>query len=318
MNVKIGHASLSEKGTISGVAGEQNGKEVYTRSWYKHSKGWVTLRCKDAAMRKYIAEAMEKACKNPDIGYDQYENQTLWNNVKNKGFDPSKTTKKVETDCARLVRVCCQYACEKVGNGVKIPDFFTATLANALAKTGLFEKLTDAKYNTQDKFLMRGDIQVTKTKGHTWVILENGSGIKSTTTNETVLKKGSKGAEVVALQNLLIGAGYPLPKYGADGDFGNETLEAVKSFQNAYGITVNGIADEKTLNALRAVQSVTKVLVTGASVNLRNGAGTKFNIVDVVHKGDELEYLGTASNGWFKVFYNKTECFISNKYSKLK
>lgn len=317
MSVKIGHASGSENGTIKGNAGDQTGKEVCTRTWYKHKKGWVTLRCKVPEMREYIAEAMEKACANPNIGYDQYENGTLWNNVKDKGFDPSKTTKKVETDCARLVRVCCQYACEKVGNGILIPDFYTATLANTLVKTGLFEKLTDSKYNTQDKSLERGMIQVTKTKGHTIIILENGSGV-GTTTNKTVLEKGSKGAEVVALQNLLIGAGYSLPKYGADGDFGEETFKAVKSFQNAYGLEVDGIVGEKTLNALKAVQSVTKVLVTGSSVNLRYGAGTKFNIYDTVHKGDELKYLGTASNGWFEVVWKNTECFISNKYSKLK
>ena len=156
MAVKIGHASISEKGTIRGAAGDQNGKEVFTRNWYKHSKGWITLRCKVPAMREYIARAMEKACANPHIGYDQPENQTLWNNIKDKGFDPSKTTKAVETDCARLVRVCCQYACEMVGNGKSIPDFYTASLANVLVNTGLFEKLTEDKYNTQDAYLLRG------------------------------------------------------------------------------------------------------------------------------------------------------------------
>lgn len=174
MAIRIGHASISEKGTIRGAAGDQNGREVFIRSWYRHSKGWITLRCKVPAMREFIARAMEMACANPDIGYDQAENQTLWNNVKDKGYDPSRTTKKVETDCARLVRLCVQYACEMVSNGKLIPDFYTATLANTLVKTGLFEKLTDDKYNTRDDYLLRGDIQVTRTKGHTWVILENG------------------------------------------------------------------------------------------------------------------------------------------------
>ena len=72
MAVRIGHASKDENSKIqNGSAGDQTGKEVCIRDWYKHSKGWVVLRCKDAAKREKIAEAMEKACKNSQIGYDQ-------------------------------------------------------------------------------------------------------------------------------------------------------------------------------------------------------------------------------------------------------
>lgn len=176
MAVKIGHASSSETGKISGgAAGDQTGREVYTRNWYKHSKGWITLRFKDPLLAEYAAEGMEKACANDDIGYDQSQNQTLWNNIKANNFDPSKTTKKVETDCARLVRVCVQYAVRKAGLDISIPDFYTATLVSQLMSTGLFDKLTESKYNTQDAYLERGMIQCTKTKGHTWIILTNGA-----------------------------------------------------------------------------------------------------------------------------------------------
>lgn len=314
MPVKIGNASISENGTIRGSAGDQNGKEVCFGTWKKHSKGWVTLRCKDENMREHIAEAMEKACKNSNIGYDQIENQTLWNDVKNEGFDPSKTSKKVETDCARLIRVCVQYACEKVGNGKTIPDFYTATLANVLVKTGLFEKLTDSKYNTQDKYLLRGDIQVTRTKGHTWVILENGS---SSADNKNLIEYGDKGDKVKEIQELLIAAGYPLQKYGADGDFGNETLTAVKAFQTAFKLEVDGIVGDKTLNALKGAQSVKRVVVTGSRVNVRAGNNTSFKILFVAKKGDTFEHVATASNGWFKIRNNGILCYISNKYSKL-
>lgn len=176
MAVKIGHASSSETGKISGgAAGDQSGKEVYVRTWYKHSKGWVTLRFKDPLLAEYAAEGMEMACANDNIGYDQSQNQTLWNEGKNNDFNPSKITKKVETDCARLVRFCVQYAVRKAGLDITIPDFYTATLVSVLMSTGLFEKLTESKYNTQDAYLERGMIQCTKTKGHTWIILSNGS-----------------------------------------------------------------------------------------------------------------------------------------------
>lgn len=54
------------------------------------------------------------------------------------------------------------------------------------------------------------------------------------------LKKGSKGADVKELQAGLIKMGYDLGKYGADGDFGTKTLNAVKSFQKKYGLAVDG------------------------------------------------------------------------------
>ena len=48
------------------------------------------------------------------------------------------------------------------------------------------------------------------------------------------------------MQELLIKAGYDLPKYGADGQFGNETLEALKAFQADNGLGVDGICGTKT------------------------------------------------------------------------
>ena len=47
----------------------------------------------------------------------------------------------------------------------------------ALQATGHFEVLRDAKYCSSSEFLMRGDILVTKTKGHTVVVLDNGDNV---------------------------------------------------------------------------------------------------------------------------------------------
>ena len=56
-----------------------------------------------------------------------------------------------------------------------------------------------------------------------------------------LITKGSrKTGFVEEMQRLLIKAGYELPKYGADGDFGNETLKALKAFQKDHGLKVDG------------------------------------------------------------------------------
>lgn len=65
-----------------------------------------------------------------------------------------------------------------------------------------------------------------------------------------VLKNGSEGDSVKALQILLVGFGYNIGKYGADGKFGNDTLTAVKKFQSDNQLTVDGIVGKNTWNAL--------------------------------------------------------------------
>ncbi len=70
-----------------------------------------------------------------------------------------------------------------------------------------------------------------------------------------VLKKGSKGDSVKALQILLIGTkpGYSCGKYGADGDFGSATESSVKAFQEANGLDVDGEVGPKTWAKLLGV-----------------------------------------------------------------
>lgn len=60
------------------------------------------------------------------------------------------------------------------------------------------------------------------------------------------LKKGDRGAKVKEVQQRLLAHGYKLPRYGADSDFGDETVVAVKAFQKDKKLVANGIVDDKT------------------------------------------------------------------------
>lgn len=71
--------------------------------------------------------------------------------------------------------------------------------------------------------------------------------------NIKMLSKGSKGETVKALQTLLIGYGYSCGSYGADGDFGNGTDKAVKAYQKAKGLEVDGIVGTNTWKKLLGV-----------------------------------------------------------------
>ena len=66
------------------------------------------------------------------------------------------------------------------------------------------------------------------------------------------LRKGAKGADVIKLQTLLQAHGFDIGKYGIDGDFGSATEKAVKSFQKAAGLKVDGIVGQNTWTALEA------------------------------------------------------------------
>lgn len=67
------------------------------------------------------------------------------------------------------------------------------------------------------------------------------------------LEKGSKGEAVKALQILLIGNNCDCGKHGVDGDFGGDTLAAVKKFQVSAGQNADGIVGPKTWEKLLGV-----------------------------------------------------------------
>lgn len=64
------------------------------------------------------------------------------------------------------------------------------------------------------------------------------------------VRKGDKGSRVKAVQALLIGYGYNLNPYGADGSFGSLTETRVKEYQSKNGLTVDGVVGTNTWNKL--------------------------------------------------------------------
>ena len=80
--------------------------------------------------------------------------------------------------------------------------------------------------------------------------------IKAVTT-DGILRRGDSGADVKKLQENLIQLGYSVGSYGADGDFGNATLQAVIQFQKDQGIDADGevgpITKQAMLTALNRV-----------------------------------------------------------------
>ena len=318
MSVKIGSTRIDESGRAKGGrAGDQTGKEVSTQSWYKHSKGWRVFRAKDPAVAAKIAQDMQWACDNSHIGYDQGQRLTLYDVAKPLGFNCNRVRQNCETDCSALVRVCCAYA------GVTLPNFRTPTAPAALLDSGAVVELKGAKYTDSDKYLKRGDILVTRTQGHTVVVLSNGSKAGSDTEPVSVeLRRGDSGPEVKDMQQRLLKWDYAcLPEYGADGDFGRETEDAVKAFQMASKLPETGVYDPATEAALMAATSG-HVEITGGSVNVRTAPGVAVGKdIGTVHRGDILIYQGVTEpaegKDWYLIVYNNTNGWVSSKYARL-
>ncbi len=64
------------------------------------------------------------------------------------------------------------------------------------------------------------------------------------------IRKGDTGTAVKVLQLALVAYEYNIGKYGADGEFGLDTENAVKRFQKNSGIEVDGIVGENTWSKL--------------------------------------------------------------------
>lgn len=256
----ISNCGHDERGQYhGGTAGDQTGTEWQIRSWY--NRPWdCVLRYPDKKIAQAIANEAIDAANNNFIGYDQWNRLSFWKVLKTVGYKVANIKTAVETDCSAGVSaivkaVGYQYGIKKLQN---IPEgSWTGSMKKTFQDAG-FEVLTFSKYRTSEAYLEPGDILLNE-KSHTAIEVGTGKKITETATAPktggtctvelTVLKKGSKGAEVKNLQILLKAKGYK----GADkkvleldGSFGSNTDFAVRAFQKAEKLTIDGCVGGQT------------------------------------------------------------------------
>ena len=136
-----------------------------------------------------------------------------------------------------------------------------------------------------------------------------GSSSSSATSSASGLKLNSTGKEVSALQTDLTTLGY----YWAQitGNFGEKTETAVKRFQEENGLTVDGVAGKKTLDAIAAAvakkggSSASSTTSTTGSVLKLNSQGTKVSQLQTDLKQLGYYYAEITGN-----FGEKTEAAV--------
>ena len=103
------------------------------------------------------------------------------------------------------------------------------------------------------------------------------------TVTSTILRKGSAGPEVKSLQKKLLQIGYYLGSYGADGDYGDATVIAVRKFQKDNSLAVDGEAGPNTLTAVDKVLPIIQQEQKAIANRLRQAQPTDFSIQPIIN-----------------------------------
>lgn len=159
--VLFGSARINENGKATGgKPGDQTGREVSTQSYYMSRKGWIGLRQKDPVVAIKLAEAMLEACNNNCIGYNQNKRSGVITQLKTFG-SLRRIGVNTDSDCSSLVRACVIQA-----TGKDPGNFTTANEKQKLMAAGFREVPIKKESDCRT-----GDILVTKTKGHTVIVV---------------------------------------------------------------------------------------------------------------------------------------------------
>ena len=343
----ISNSGHDENGSYAGGAAGDQGGEWVLRSWYNRPWNCVLRYKGSEEVRTLIAKLAIEAALNDNIGYDQNQRDTFWKQLQAAGYYPSKIKTKCEADCSAGVIAIVKAVGHLLGitKMVNLSATYTGNMRSAFKAAG-FSVLTASRFLTGKDYLLPGDILLNDAH-HTATNITKGKEAVSSNTSATTgssdrnyLQKGDTGSEVKTMQTMLIACGYSCGTAGVDGDFGTATDAAVRAFQKAQKLTVDGLygpASKAALEALyntqtgagtsstkaEAAQGFDKSLAGAYKATtdlwMKTGAGKEKGEILVVPKGGTVQnygYYSTASDGnkWLYVTYNGKVGFCSSRY----
>lgn len=247
-------ASIDERGkAYGGQAGDQTGREVFARTWYKYSGGWTEVyKPPSEVLGRGIAQLAYKWATGNLVGYDQYQRNTLlrWV-VDNNSIELDVA---VECDCSSFCWALCwatgaintSQMAASTKKGYNSPT--TSTIGSYLMQSG-WTRLKGSKYLVGDSYLGMGWF-INKQGRHIVTNISWGSNYLNYPEPKLSLQRGSKGKTVMWLQwHLQMLVDHSL---AVDGDFGKLTEKAVYSFQQMYPTCgVDGIVGLKTRSMIK-------------------------------------------------------------------
>lgn len=310
--IRVAQAGSDERYTYNGgAAGDQrktapdkNGcftGELNIMAWY--NKPWdYLIRPNSTTIAEAMARTAEKICKNKNVGYDQSQDETLWDALERLGWKESSIDKLplCETDCCRLVDVEIRMA-----GVLSIPDLrhkYTGNIRKALEDSGLFTVYKETVMTQTTDFLRRGDL-----------LLQEGHHIVTVLDTQTTTGKGYRISNCLAC--CLRSSGSTKGKILTYLHSGDPVI--------LYGWSATGWGKVTTPDGLagfvspKYLVSTDRIKTTG-KVWLRSGAGTKNQALTVIPNNTTLAWGGqTAKDGnitWYATNFGGYTGFVSGKY----
>lgn len=297
MSVIIGHASISENGTTSGIAGDQTGKEVCTREWY--SKPWNYMAVHpDPKVREKHAKAIEQACANDNIGYNWYgtnDRNSLNTLAKKVNYDLSEV-ELCNCDCSSLQNVAA-VASGAAGVTYGSNGWTTATMKAALQAAG-YKIITDSTYLTSAEHCVRGAIYVNTSK-HTVCGLSNGSKANQTLSKAGISALGGVSASGETTYTVVKG----------------DTLAAIAI---KYGTTYKKLAEYNGIADPNKITVGQKIKIPASTSNGTAGTAAQSYVIGKTYMllVDELRVrTGAGTNYVVKTYSQLTDNAKKNAYS---
>ena len=195
---------------------------------HKLLSGDYILRFKSEERRYKMCKFSMATVSNKKISYSNYPK--FEDKVKAFGYNlPKVRALKTSANCSNFIDGAVGAV-----TGKYVRDLGAKHNKKYLAKTNFF---TSHKYSKGA--ILAGDI--CGTSKHTWMIIQ-GAG----------LSIGCEGTNVKRMQSFLNWAGYNCGN--PDGDFGTKTLAAVKAFQKANGLAVDGVFGPASINKAKTIR----------------------------------------------------------------
>lgn len=256
MAIRIGHASLSENGTINGKKGDSTKNEVCGRNWYKKPWDYMAIH-PDANVREKHAAAVEAACQNDNIGYGQSDRNTAYTEAKKVNLDISAIKNPCNCDCSSLMNLCALVS-EAPGVTYASNGWTTRNMLTKLKAAG-YKIIDDEPYLSSEKYCVRGAIYV-KAGSHTVCGLDNGDNYRQTMAFAGIHVENAPAASTTTSTTT------------------KEVVNATK--------TATEPAKSKDASMAGTYE------VTASSLHIRNGCGTNKTSLGTLSKGTKVKNYG--------------------------
>lgn len=309
--ILFAHARSNENGqTAGGKPGDQTKNEVCVQEFFDYDWEYI-LRPIDPNVAEGMARDAELAATNDNIGYDQPDRYSFYEQAKAHNYHISEIDKPCNTDCSQMTTTIA------IGNGVpRLSKYvWTANMVEAFQYTKAFEIIT---YQNK-KQLRRGDALLAVTRHHVVVVIEGYNDVAPVYSTTPKWVGEAYGQELIpvytdttAKKKLAawpdLGVGNLFDVCDEEGDFYYVRIAA-----KYYGWVQKIFVLRKTPYAKGVVQT---------SLHFRTNPGTEYKSLGIMPKNATIDICDTKPTAtgvsWYHIIYKGVYGFASARYIKLK